>query len=88
MTRPHTLAVNGAFESAQSAGGPLGIPREALHVYEEAQADRMETFTEIRDIVSMIERAAAERKLFSDLGVPWAKSTDAFALEDYTSFSI
>ncbi len=88
MTRPHTLAVNGAFESAHAAGGPLPIPDDALSVYEEEYQGVAGTFTHLRGIEELIDRAAAGRRLFSDLAVPWARATRAVSLEGYTTFEL
>lgn len=81
MTRSHVLAVNGAFESA---GFPVSIPSSALEVTTDAESG--EVSTSIKGIRELIARAAAERALFSDLGVPWAQATQSFPLENYTRF--
>ena len=84
MTRAHVLAVNGAFESA---GYPVQIPDEHLKRARDEEADSMATEL-LPDIKELSARAAAERKLYSDLGVPWARKTEPFSLEGYTSFNI
>jgi len=81
MTRAHVLAVNGAFESARP---PVTIPAEHLHVWSDAASG--EVFTHIRGIDELLQRAGAERKLYSDLGVQWARQTKPFTLRDYTRF--
>ena len=83
MTRSHVLAVNGAFESVE---WPVSVPPEALDVITDAAEG--ETHVHIKGIEELIERAATERKLFSDLGVPWAKATQPFSVTDYTQFDL
>ena len=83
MTRAHVLAVNGAFESTRR---PTSIPKDHLNPWrEEETGDR---YRDIVDIEDIIRRAAAERRLFSDLGVPWAVKTKPFSLEGYGKFEI
>ena len=83
MTRPHVLAVNGAFESA---GYPVTIPAEHTHVWSDEASGAV--FTSVQGIEELMQRAAAERKLFSDLGVPWARKTEQFSLRDYARFEL
>ena len=82
MTRPFTLAVNGAFESS---GGTHKIPESALERPPDGQGGNR---VEITGIDAIIERAFTERKLFSDLGVPWAVATQPFSVENYTRFDM
>jgi len=83
MTRSHVLALNGAFESAVA---PVPIP--ASHVKRSMDKEAGSIATEIAGIEELSARAAAERKLYSDLGVPWAKKTRPFSLEGYTEFKL
>ena len=84
MTRAHVLAVNGAFESARS---PVTIPDEFLKRREDGESGKL--FTEIvPDIEKLSARAAAERKLYSELDVPWAVKTEPFSLAGYTRFEL
>ena len=83
MTRPHVAAVNGAFESVRR---PIPVPADAIECIQEPESD--ETSVHIKDIEAVIHRAAAQRKLFSDLGVPWAKATQPFSVENYKTFSL
>jgi len=84
MTRAHVLAVNAAFESAKK---PVTIPAKYLKRKEEDEEGRI--FTEIiPDIKELSARAAGERKLYSDLDVPWAVKTEPFSLVGYTRFDV
>ena len=74
------LAVNGAFESA---GDPIRIPKEFIETRLDPNRGRL---LRIREIETLRERAIAERKLFSDLGVPWARPTEPFDLIGYERF--
>ena len=86
MTRPHTLSVNGAFESS---GGTHKIPDDMLKRYTDPDdPEDTDVCTEIPEIEDVIDRAFAERKLYSDLGVPWAVPTRPFSVESYTRFEM
>lgn len=82
MTRAHVLAVNGAFTSA---GRPATIPAKNLIIQKDANGS---IFTDIAGIDDLIGRAAAERKLFSDVGVEWAKKTKTVSLQNYRHFAL
>jgi predicted dehydrogenase len=84
-TRSHVLAVNGAFESA---GLPRAIAAEHLNVYQKEAKGREITLTAIPGIDALVQRAARERKLFSDMDVPWAYGTKAFEMEGYREFKL
>jgi predicted dehydrogenase len=84
MTRAHVLAVNGAFASA---GRPATVPAAHIKPLELPEAPG-HVFATIIGIEDLIARAAKERKLFSDLGVPWAVRTKAFPLKRYKQFSL
>ena len=82
MTRNFVLAVNGAFKSS---GTTRKIPDDLLHLYTDEE-DR--AHTEIPDVDALVERCFRERKLFSDLGAPWAVRTDFFDLAGFTEFEM
>lgn len=71
MTRAHVLAVNGGF---MSSGDIRPVPPGALEISTSADP-KPSIRTVIKGIEQTISRAAAERKLFSDLGIPWAVKT-------------
>ena len=79
MGRMFTLAANGAFESA---GRTRAIPPEFCR----RQGEGREARTVIEGIDEAIARCAAEGKLFSDIGCPWAEATEPFDLSDYVEF--
>jgi predicted dehydrogenase len=84
MARNFTLTVNAAFESAR---GTVPVPAQYIKRYDDPVMKGMAT--EIADIAPTVERALAERKLFSEIGVPWAKSTRAFQIpEGYNRFEM
>ena len=82
MTRPFTVAVNGAFESS---GGTHKIPDETLKSRTDDNGIR---HVVIPGINALINQAFAERKLFSDLGASWAVATQPFPVENYTRFDM
>lgn len=79
MCRPHTLTVNGAFESA-------GTVRRIAPEYLRIQGQGPSTKTIIDGIDAAIPQAASEGALFSDLALPWAHRTTVFDLTGYCRF--
>ena len=79
MGRNFTLAINGAFESA---GRTRAIPPE--YCRRAGQGGRARTIVE--GLNQAIAHCAAEGKLFSDVGCPWAEPTEPFDLTDYGGF--
>jgi len=81
MARPHTLVVNGAFESARMV---RRIGPEFIRTAGEGAAAK----TIIEGIDAAIPQAASECRLFSDLDLPWARRTETFDLTGYTQFPV
>ncbi len=74
-------AQNGAYYSSKKI---VTIPDEYIVRKEEG----VSISTIVKDLDEIILRAASERKLFSELGVPWAKGTEPFSLEGYERFQL
>jgi len=81
MTRPHTVALNGAYESGAP---PRQIPGE--YVTREPKDDS--TFTGINGIREVLQECYQEHQTFSEVGVPWAYETDWFDTSDYQRFEM
>ena len=79
MGRNFTLAINGAFESA---GRPRAIPAR----YVRRQGAGPQAVTVVDGLAEAVQRCGAEGKLFSDLGLPWARPTQPFDLAGYKGF--
>ena len=79
MCRPFTLAVNGAFESAQQV---RPIPPQYLTVTGDGPGRKVV----VEGLDAAICQAASQRRLFSDLQLPWAHRTSAVDLADYKHF--
>jgi len=79
MGRRFTLAVNGVWES--SAGSRAIDPR-----YTRRAGAGPEARTVIEGVNEAITRCAAEGKLFSEVGCPWARPAEPFDLTGYSSF--
>jgi predicted dehydrogenase len=79
--RPFTLAVNGAFKSC---GRPNSIHKQYVEQFE--QGDTIKTV--IKGIDHVLEVAHANGKLFSEMGVEWAKPSKNFDLTNYKEFSM
>ncbi len=74
-------AQNGAY---YSSGKVFLIPGEYVTRVEEKNS----VSTYVKDLDEIILRAASEKKLFSEIGIPWARSTQAFSLKDYERFEL
>lgn len=81
MVRPFTLAVNGAFESARRV-------RPAPAEYVRRSGEGAATKTVIAGIDAAIPQASSTGRLFSDLGLGWAKPTETFDLTGYDRFPV
>ncbi len=81
MTRTHTVAMNGAYESG---GPPRTIPAE--YVTREPKGDSI--FTGINDIRDALQRCYDEHKTFSEIGVPWAYESKWFDATGYRHFDM
>jgi predicted dehydrogenase len=84
MTRAHVLAVNGAF---LSMGRTKQIPAAELDISEQTQP-KPHRQTIIKGIEDIVAQASAGRKLYSDLGVPWAVKTKATDVSRLTEFQL
>jgi predicted dehydrogenase len=84
-TRSHVLCTNGAYESSKEISD---IPKEHIQVETVAQPSGEVRNICIPGIIDMIDRAAAERSLFSEIGIPWARRTTPFSLAGYRSFEL
>ncbi|MGB4185526.1 MAG: Gfo/Idh/MocA family oxidoreductase [Caldicoprobacterales bacterium] len=79
--RSFVLASNGAFESC---GKTIKIPQDYLII--KPEGDTVATY--IKDIEKIIEKAAEEGKMFSEMSIEWAVPTQPFSMEDYRSFEL
>jgi predicted dehydrogenase len=80
-TRSFQVAVNGMYLSAQKI---REIPLEYVSEFPEGK-DGLRTI--VKDIVQIMDRACAEGKLLSDIGVEWAHPTAAVNVEGLTEFN-
>ncbi len=81
MTRVHTVAVNGAYDSG---GPPRAIPAE--HITREPRGESV--FTGINGIREILQRCYDEHKTFSEIGVPWAYQTEWVDVSNYRHFEL
>ncbi len=75
----HTLCVNGAHQSSPVRP----IPPEHIRT----EPSRGETRMVIAGLDEAMRRGAETEKLFSELGVPWARPAPVFSLEGYEEFT-
>ncbi|HRU04946.1 MAG TPA: hypothetical protein P5137_04120, partial [Candidatus Brocadiia bacterium] len=82
MTRPFVLTVNAAFlSSGTTRRTPESIVKPRI-------TDNHECYTDIVGINALVEKGWRERKLYSDLGAPWAVKTQPFSLNGFTRFEM
>lgn len=79
-SRSFVVAINGAYDSARYI---RPIPQEFV----ESTLSGPKECAVVKDIDELLDQACAQRKLLSDLGVPWAVSTPRIDLQDYKEFS-
>jgi len=77
--RPFTVAVNAAFESC---GMPHDLETKYIDRFEHGDSVK----TVIRGIDHVLEVAHANGRLFSEMGVAWARPSDKMSVADYTCF--
>lgn len=80
-TRNFVLASNGAFESS---AGTRSIPPQFIRRTPEDGS----VATRIEGIESWISEAMAQKKLFSEMGVPWASAGTRFGMKEYKRFNL
>jgi hypothetical protein len=82
-TRNVILHNNGCFKST---GRIWPVPAEKVRrCVSDKEGERGEVATEVDGLIEAMERAAAERRLLSEIGVAWAVRTRKVAL-DFDSF--
>ncbi len=81
MTRPITVAVNGAYESGAP---PCEVPAE--HVTREDRGEKV--FTGINGLPDLLDQCYEEGLMYSEAGAPWACETDWFDTSTYTRFEM
>jgi predicted dehydrogenase len=79
MCRPFTVCVNGAFESCGTIHS-IGTDYIEETEYEESVK------TVISDIDQIIDKCNTNGKLFSEMAVPWAKSSNPLNVKGYNEF--
>ncbi|MGB9678370.1 MAG: Gfo/Idh/MocA family protein [Thermoanaerobacteraceae bacterium] len=78
-TRNFVLATNGAFESSNII---YTIDDKYIDVYKKGDKNT----TVIKNIKNIIDRAAKDKMLFSELNVPWARKSKSFTMKNYKIF--
>ncbi|MEA3399652.1 MAG: Gfo/Idh/MocA family oxidoreductase [Armatimonadota bacterium] len=81
MTRPMTVAVNGAYESG---GPPRTISDE--HVTRERRGEKV--FTGINGIGELLDDCYQRHITYSEAGAPWAYETEWFDTSEYSHFDM
>lgn len=82
MTRPFTLAINAAFDSVETINT---IPEDALDC---VMVRGNEKQVAIAGMGEILKRAFEANALFSEIGVPWARTSEVFETKNYTRFPV
>lgn len=79
VARSQTLCINGAHESCPDVHTiPEGVVKTVMK--------NEQKFLVVDNLENLLHRSADENKLFSDMGVSWAKQSEAYQLEEYCQF--
>jgi predicted dehydrogenase len=81
MTRPLTVAVNGAYESGAP---PRDVPAE--YVTREDRGEKV--FTGINGLPELLDRCYEECLTYSEAGAPWAYESEWFDTSTYSEFKM
>ena len=81
-TRGHVLFTNGAYESA---GAIRPVPADLIYARE---TEGGATMISVRGIDALVDRCAADRRLFSEAEVPWAVPGRDVDLTGYNRFEM
>jgi predicted dehydrogenase len=79
MGRSQTLCINGAHESCPDVHD---FPKDEVRTV----TQRDHKFLVVSGLEELLHKSADEGKLFSELGVPWAKRSEAFSMAGYRQF--
>jgi predicted dehydrogenase len=79
LCRPFTLSVNGAFESSS---GTHGIDNKYIRRFK--HKDSIKTI--VNELDDLMRSAFEQGKLLSEVGAPWAVTTEQFELTGYNKF--
>ena len=79
VCRSFTLAINGAFESC---GKPHGIDKSHISIFESGDSIK----TVINGIDDVLRVCFNNGRLFSEMGIDWARKSAIFNLNSYSSF--
>jgi len=77
---PHVLAINLAFESSR---GVVTLPLDRLSHTQSASGGELVAIEGMEDALS---RAYATGAMFSEMGIPWARVTEAVSAAHYVAF--
>ncbi len=86
VCRSHTLCVNGAHESCP---GIQNFPASEIAVVTDKEMPPSEAtgvFDRVPNLNALFQQAFAQRKLLSEIGVPWAAAGKPFNLQNYDHF--
>ncbi len=86
ICRSHSLCVNGAHESCPVI---QNFPSSEITVVTDKEmppSDAMAEFDRVPGLNALLQQAFAQRKLPSEIGIPWAVAGEPFKLQNYDQF--
>ncbi|MCI0691715.1 Gfo/Idh/MocA family oxidoreductase [candidate division KSB1 bacterium] len=86
VCRSHTLCVNGAHESCPVI---QNFPPSEITVVTDKEmppSDAIAVFDRVPNLNTLLQRAFEQRKLLSEMGIPWAVAGKPFNLQSYDHF--
>jgi hypothetical protein len=84
--RSHTLCVNGAHESCPVIQNFPSSEIAAVTDKEMPPSEAEAVFDRVPNLNTLLQQAFAQRKLLSEIGVPWAVAGKSFNLQGYGHF--
>ncbi len=86
VCRSHTLCVNGAHESCPAIQNFPSAEITVVTDKEMPPSEAMAEFDRVPGLNALLQQAFAQRKLLSEIGIPWAYAGKTFDLQNYDHF--
>jgi predicted dehydrogenase len=88
VCRSHTLCVNGAHESCPVIQNFPSSETIVVTDKEMPPSEAMAEFDRVPGLNALLQQAFAQRKLLSEISIPWAVAGEPFNLQNYDQFPV
>jgi predicted dehydrogenase len=88
VCRSHTLCVNGAHESCPVIQNFPSAETIVVTDKEMPPSEAMAEFDRVPGLNALLQQAFAQRKLLSEINIPWAVAGEPFKLQNYNQFPV